>query len=493
MMVCDMRFPCTYRRKRPGFLLVEILLGVVLLGMFLSGLGATLLYGQESTVNGGDRARGAYFTERALQAVRSMRDSSFASLTTGVHGITLNGSQDWVYSGVNTIGSGGYVTSVVVGANPADPLNSLIVTGSTVWQHGYNRMGSVQMTTEVTNWRQTKPVGDWTAAPTLESSYDEIIPVNYSAIAVAGNYAYVAADIDPAVKILSITGTGPYALASAGGLNFGGVRVLDIVIRGKRMYVLSEIELRVYNISNPTAPTIVTSYDLSGGGGDRARRLALGRNFLYVTAVNGGPIAQVNAFDISNSGALTLGNTMTDNPHNFFGIAISGTGAYIASGDNNGEMKMVKAGYAGTLASTPVNYNIGNPGGNNDALSIAVSGTAALLGRLKVGNTSQNTIAFFNLGTTPATMYVLNGSGTVTGTAIDPNRCYGFVSALSGRRALQIINIRQPLPQLTFYDTTGPLYGRGRNIFYDLVRDRIFLLTEQRVLLLAPTGVSTCL
>jgi len=75
---------------------------------------------------------------------------------------------------------------------------------------------------------------------------------------------------------------------------------------------------------------------------------------------------------------------------------------------------------------------------------------------------------------------------------MDPSRCYGFVSALSNRKAFQVFNVRNKstLAELTTYTSTT---GVGRGLVYDLIRDRVYLITDRSLLVMKPaTATGVC-
>ena len=97
----------TFRRGRPGFLLLETLVGLALFALFVTGVGLALLASSESGSGAGDRLRAITLSEKALEGARTMRDTQFTSLTAGSHGMR--------------IGSGAAVHWMVGGAsNPPD-------------------------------------------------------------------------------------------------------------------------------------------------------------------------------------------------------------------------------------------------------------------------------------------------------------------------------------------------------------------------------------
>lgn len=481
----------TFRpRQRPGFLLLEVLLGITVFSIFLSGLGMTLLYGQENTINAGDRTRAGYLSARTMEGIRAMRDSSFASLTTGTKGIWVNKATNmWAFSGSQVTLTGSYTVSVTLSSKASD---WMAFTGTTSWKHGYNRAGTINLYGEVTDWKSTKSVGNW-AIPTLEATLSPGGTPLFNEVAIAGNVAYITCNATTGLYMMDITNTAaPTRLNSSFTLGFSAS---DVVIRGKRLYVLtsdSNAELKVYNITSPSSPTLVTSYNLPGNG--LGTSLALGWYNLYVGTTFSATAGQYElySFDITNSGSLVLKGTVNDTD-TVNAIALSGTSAYIGSSLDTGELRVMKATSTGGLGIVGA-YNVSDRTLNG--LSMAVSGTSAILGTEK-GTTIQEMV-MFNIGNGGVPSGASSGpwyhetSGSLLDVDMDPYRCYTFVAASSGRKAFQVVDMRNKttLPELYSYNATT---GLGRGLTYDLVRDRIILTTDSAILIFKPgTSGGTC-
>ncbi len=136
-----------------GFSLVEVVLATAVFGLLVTALVGTFLYGQESTVLAGSRARAGMLAEEGLEATRNMRDSAltFANLPdsagTGLS-ITLN---QWGFSGstdTNTIFTRQTVVSTV------DTYRKNVTTNVT-WQQNAQRAGSISVVTRVTDWMRS--------------------------------------------------------------------------------------------------------------------------------------------------------------------------------------------------------------------------------------------------------------------------------------------------------------------------------------------------
>lgn len=85
-------------KKTQGFSLVESILTVALFAMFVAGFSGALVYGQEGTRVSGNRDRAYFLAYEGLEAVRSIRDQDFNSLTNGTHGLAESAGV-WSFSG----------------------------------------------------------------------------------------------------------------------------------------------------------------------------------------------------------------------------------------------------------------------------------------------------------------------------------------------------------------------------------------------------------
>ncbi len=481
-------------RLRPGFLLLEVLVGMTIFALFLTTVSLVLLNGQQDTVSGGDRIRAAYLADGALEAARSMRNMSFSKLTAGNHGVVLALSGAWVFNGATVVSSGTYTTGLAVTTLASD-WKQIVATSS--WKHGNSRSGSVSFTTQLVDWRGMRTTGNW-GSPSLVGTYIDGGTPLFNAVAVSGNAAFVTGDVasgGPGLTVIDLTTlTSPQRVASSFSL---GSTAYGVAVKGKRLYVAlanTSQELRVYDISNPaslSAANLVASYNLPGSS--RARSLAVRGNVLYVGAMASGTAGEDEfyTFDVSNSGAIVpLGSLADTGDMNAIGLLA--TGAYVASTLDTSELRVVNIADNSTLSfASGQGYNLAD--GTQDATSIAVVGTSALLGRQR--GTAIQEIVLFDVrnGAIPSSPgpWYHEASGGVVAVDVDPTGCYGFAATTWGLKALQVINLKNhSLPEVSNY-SNGAVAARG--VSYDIVRDRLYLLTNQRFLIFAPgASASPC-
>jgi Tfp pilus assembly protein PilV len=479
------------RRQQQGFLILEVMLGIALLVLFISAIGYTLLYGQENTIAGGDRVRATYITEKAIEAARAIRDASYSSLTAGNHGVYVNPATDkWSLTGSTLVSSGGYTTMLTVSSVTSDWLR---LSAQTKWKHGYPRSGSVLITSELTNWRSTASIGNWSSI-TVQGTYTDGGTPNFNEIAVAsGGYAFVTSASANGLYVIDIRNlASPTRINSSFDLGTAGY---GITIIGEVAYVITgdnSQEIRAYDIASPStfdAPQLLGSYNIPGSG--RARSIAVSGDKIYVgtTASAAGGEEEFYAFAV-NGGTITLLDSVNDDSSSIESIALSGTAAYLASSMDTSELRVVNIA-SGSNLTLVGGYNLSDR--TLDAVTVTLFGTSALLGTLKGSSIEEAVLFDITNGGVPSSPgpWYHEGSGSILGMDIEPSRCYAFISAQSWKKALQVFNIRDKstLAELTTYNSTT---GAGRGVQYDPTRDRVYLLTEQSLIIFQPgsyTGV----
>lgn len=478
--------------RRPGFLLLEVLVGIAIFGLFLAAVGLTMIKGQEDTVYGGDRIRAAHAALRGLEASRGIRDDGFASLTEGTHGVAVGASKKWVYSGSVVTVSGGYLTSVTVTPLASDWVR---IASQTEWKHGYNRSGSIVLTTELTDWRATRATGDWSALSVQGSYLPGGTPL-FNDVAVRGDYAFVTSETSgggAGLYVLDISNlAAPARVAASFSLGAAGY---SLAIEGDTLYVAtsdSSAEIQSYDISSPStlsASNLLGSYNLSGSS--LASTLTLKSPTLFVGATQHASYDEFYALHASDAGAISyldsLNHTATVNA-----ISLTGTAAYLATADSAAEMKAANITTLSDLRFvTNGDYNLTS---TEAGRSIVASGTSALLGRQRGSIQEIALLNADNGGGSPPPgpgPWYHEGSGSTVGLDWDGSHCYGFIAADSSGKAVQVISAKNTsLPEVSSYDSTS---GPARGLVYDPARDRLFVVTRTGFLIFQPSATpSTC-
>lgn len=133
---------------RKGMSIVEALLAVSVFALLVTAFFGAWIYGQEATVMAGNNNQAVYLAEEGLEAVRNMRDGSFANLADGTYGLAVSGGQ-WVFSGSSDT-TGIFTRQIVVSTVDAATKK---ITATITWSQNLQRNGSYSAETQLSKWR----------------------------------------------------------------------------------------------------------------------------------------------------------------------------------------------------------------------------------------------------------------------------------------------------------------------------------------------------
>jgi hypothetical protein len=145
-----------------------------------------------------------------------------------------------------------------------------------------------------------------------------VIPGHLMAVAVAGDYAYIAAK-GSGLHIIDISN--PAEAVDIGFLDTIGVE--DVVVVGKSAYITEEHRFTIVDVSNPEAPASVGYYDTTG----YTQGLAVAGNYAFLA----NNLTGLHIIDISNPTApAEAGSYTTPIPDSAQGVMVVGKYAYVA-------------------------------------------------------------------------------------------------------------------------------------------------------------------
>jgi hypothetical protein len=158
------------------------------------------------------------------------------------------------------------------------------------------------------------------STPTAPSEVGHCVtPGNARGVAVAGDYAYVAADA-AGLRVIDIsTPSASTEVGSLGGSNFRRVAVAE-----DYAYVARFATLTVVDVSTPSAPTGVGSYDPPGD----VYNVAVGGDYAYVATRYGLRVVDVS---VPSAPGEVGAHLITDW---WFGVAVEGNYAYVTGYEN---------------------------------------------------------------------------------------------------------------------------------------------------------------
>ncbi len=385
--------------------------------------------------------------EEGLEAVRSIRNESFANLTDGTFGLAVSGNK-WILSGSSdTVDT--YTRTIQISSTDS---TTKTILSTVSWSSPIP--GSVSYLTNLTNWQRVV-LPSW-SSPFLSSTLNLTNTGTGTKVAISGNYAFVVrTNVSPNFSVVNISNSS--APTEVFTTNLLG-NLTDIFISGNFAYITSDddnSELRIMNIIVPTLPVLASTLNMAGS--DNALSVFVSGTKAYVGRGSGTRFA---ILDVTNPlvtptllGSINLTQAVN-------AIYVSGNYAYLATSNTGGEFTVVNV----TTPATPVQagiYNIavsttcssitsfttnvliGCANGIMYAIDVTTPATPALLGSFTagaaindIGLNATNTIAF--LGTSSATLEFqavslsnlasmsilgsLNTAATIDGLAYDVTR-----------------------------------------------------------------------
>ncbi len=441
-----------------GFSLVEVILACSLFALLVTAFIGAYLYGEESSMLAGNRARAVMLAEEGLEATRNIRDASFSNITDGTHGLGISANQ-WVFSGVSD-STDIFTREVVVSSIDADRKN---VISNVTWQQNGQRSGLVSLVTEFTNF-MALGIGDW-SNPFVEDTINVGGNQNGSKIQTVGNYAYmIRTDGTPDFLVIDVTN--PASAVTVGTLSLTGVPQ-NIFVSGNYAYVANNSdtqELQIIDISTPSAPSVVGIYDDTGV--EDTLGVYVSGNYAYLAMNTGNDFVIV---DVATPATPTfVGGLVLDGAPSE--VVVSGNYAYLSSNSNTQELQVVNI----TTPATPTLVGSLNLPTNTNATTLAYSGSTLYMGQgtnFRIVN-----IADITPPVVPVLLGTLITSGNTNDIALDTGNsgAYAYIANTSNTAEFQVIDVSTPATPtlLGSEDTTGNDDMLGMS--YNSTLDRAF-------------------
>lgn len=366
-----------------GFSLVEVILATAIFALLVTAFVGAYLYGEESTALATNRSQAILLAEEGLEATRNIRDASYTNLTTGTHGLVVSSNQ-WEFSGTSDTTDSFFTRQVVI-SSPTP--NRKEVTSTVTWQQTPSRTGSVTLTTQFTNWLGTKKGTAPSLFGTLDLTAANSGDNNTDAISVAsqGNYVYIGRSTNPGNEFFTIDVSDPASPSISGQLALAG-DPNDIAVSGNYAYIASSDnagEFTVVDISTPATPALAATFNLtaanSGSANSDGLAVVIGKtNYVYLTrSTSGGK--EFYVFDVSIPTAPSLVG-LVDLNGDINEVAASGNYAYAASTDNSQELQVIDVITVSTPAlATSLDLDEGDTAANG--YSIALGNNTIYVGR----------------------------------------------------------------------------------------------------------------
>lgn len=322
--------------RKFGFTITEILLAIGLFTFVAGGAVGAVVQAYSLNRLGEEESIAHSWALEGLEAARAIAAQDFVNLSNGSHGLTTQNGI-WEFSGTSE-GLGKFTRKIIISNVYRDALGNIVPSGGTLdllskrvealvtWNFSPGRSNSASLKTYFTNslvaicnWKGSviqaggldlagtgdaqdiDVVGDKAYVTTMRNPpgsgeffvLDITVPVNPTllgklkigdhtrAVAVSGNYAYLATSLS-GEELIVVSVVDPASPVKAAVFDIPGVsQANDVVISGNYAFVVTENstttgEFYIFNISNPFSPTLVGSFDVGNHvygvyvGGQRA-------------------------------------------------------------------------------------------------------------------------------------------------------------------------------------------------------------------------------
>ncbi|MEE8131822.1 MAG: beta-propeller domain-containing protein [Candidatus Paceibacterota bacterium] len=289
-----------------GFSLVEILIGLAVMAIGVSGA-LVLISQQQFLASDKEQAVQAQaLASEGLEAVRAINQKNWDDLTVGEHGLSFSGGE-WQFSGSEDL-NGIFARKIII--NNLDSRTKQIVS-RIEWEDNSN----IELLMVLTDWQgiiesggdpgsgDPGLSGDWSNPQTL-ISVDIGAGRKGTDVVVENSKVYISSVAsDPDKNDLSIydvsTPSNPVLL---GELNTDGKGINSLALSGDELYAASpdnEQEFLIINISNPNSPSVISQLDL--GDSKDAISIFYLDDFVYLGRKEGDNIGELVIIDVSNS------------------------------------------------------------------------------------------------------------------------------------------------------------------------------------------------
>ena len=143
------------KRTHAAFLSIEVLLALSILSLVILGVSITFISSEQATLTWGNRSTALLVAQEGVEAMRSIRNTNFSTLSNGTYGLTQTGGI-WALSGASDTLQTGYTRAITVASGSGS--NSKEITSTVTWSDPNGQSQNTSVVTRLTNWRTTPPV-----------------------------------------------------------------------------------------------------------------------------------------------------------------------------------------------------------------------------------------------------------------------------------------------------------------------------------------------
>ena len=366
-----------------GQSLVEVLVALSVLALGITAAVILFLSGQTLFLDTSQNVLALSYAQEGVEALKMMKTQAWANLQDGAHGLQGSGVA-WSFVGLNDTRDI-FTRTVNISSLSATAKRAEVVVA---WQTKAALTQTINLIQEFTNWVAVSPAGlsgDWTN-PRIIGSLSLATGVSATDLVVRQGIVYLTGEASSSSKpdFFIIDATNQASPLILGSLNISyGFNALALA--GNYAFLAQNAypsQLRVLDIGQPSSPALVATLTLPGS--DEALSIAVSGNYAYLGLdSNGG--AEFFVVDITDPlapqviGSLEMGADI-------FGITLEGNYAYLAT-EREAEIWMINITnpYVPAVAGA-----FAVPGNSEDGKVIKIIPPKLYLGRLKGGDHSDH-------------------------------------------------------------------------------------------------------
>lgn len=470
-----------------GQSIIELLIGMSIFVISLAASFQLFFGGQSLSVDSANDRLATDYSEQAVGALHSIRNRNFSELTNGSHGLVFE-NNEWMFGSSSVSDSNDVFTRVITIAD-GDNDNIKIATTTVSWDTDTSRPQKVEIVEKLVNWEQpnessckTDPVsGDWTNPKEVGSA--DLGPGNQGTdVVIHWPYAYVSGVASSATKpdLFIYDISNPAAPSFVSSKDFGSGGINAIYLKGNYIFAASpnnSMELMIIDVSNPAVMSLAGSYDLNGSD-DGLTVIAFGNTVAVGREedASGRQLAFINVANVASPSLISE----VDIGESVYDFAATSNTLFVATKNSSKESWVydITNPAAPTLKNT---YDIpASSGSYSTYLYYRGGGTNLLSG------TSANEVAVIG-ATTTSKMYVrsrLDVGGQVNDIVCTTGNL-AFLSTNNGGAEFTVVNASDP-DHITSYATLNfPQIATGidfaNNYVFMAVRsnDALRIITSQ--------------
>lgn len=444
-----------------GFSLVEVILAIALVGLIVAVVAGSLSYAVQSAGVSGMRNKAVLLAEEGVEAVKSIRDRDFESISDGTYGLD-NSSGVWEFSGSSDTTDDvfeRFVTVSTVDSNTKD------VSVEVEWASGVGSTKVETLSSRITTWRD--PVSGGWDNPIIAETVDLPNSVDTVDIGFVDETAFLLRESGND-DLRSMDVSDPPDVKEISHINMYGTNS-SLLINENFAYVGGtrwSVDIQVVDISDPSAMSFTGYYFSSWFEG--VESMSIQKDTLYFGRSESRWANEFEVVDVSNQyspvgvGSLNIDGSLTSL------VSIPG---YVFCGTDDRRAELIVIDVSNPSRPEIAAYEDLAGNGNREVLSTAYSNNYVYVGR-EGGNVD---VVSVSNPRNPVALGNINVGRDVNDICIFPDENLLFLATETKGKELTILDVSNP-NNPSVISTLG-LPVRPLSVEYNQSNEHLYLTT----------------